>query len=67
MGQRRKGGTALDDDHERVRIAGKSLLIDLQVQELDDFMAAMRPEGIFLSLAVEPELQPDVLKRIAKW
>jgi hypothetical protein len=52
---------------KKIQNAGKSLVIDLQLTELEDFIAAMRPEGVLLCLAVEPESQPEVLKRITKW
>jgi hypothetical protein len=51
----------------KIRNAGKSLVIDLQLNELEPFISEMRPEGIFLCLDVEPELQPVVMKRVAKW
>jgi hypothetical protein len=30
-------------------------------------MEAMRPEGILLCLAADTALQPDILRRLAKW
>ncbi len=51
----------------RVREAGKSLVIDLQLEELEPFMEAMRPEGILLCVAADTVLQPDILRRLAKW
>lgn len=44
------------------------VIIDLQKHELDDFIAAIRPEGIFLWIATENEQEEkDLLKRIEKW
>lgn len=52
---------------KRMLDAGKSVLVDLEVSELDDFMAAFRPEGIMFSIAAEESIQEDVLQRVAKW
>jgi len=52
---------------KRLRAAGKSLVVDLQLDELDDFIAAMKPEGLLLCLAADEGLQPDILKRIERW
>jgi hypothetical protein len=49
------------------RAAGKSLVIDLQLDELEDFIAAMEPEGLLLCLAADEDIQPDIIKRVAKW
>ncbi len=44
------------------------LVIDLDKADLDDFMAAVEPEGIFLWLAVDDEEeQRDILKRVERW
>lgn len=53
---------------KRLQAAGKSLVVDLQVNELDDFMAQVSPEGILLCLATESEEQERaLLKRIERW
>lgn len=52
---------------KRIRAAGKSVLIDLQLAELEPFIAEMEPEGIYLCLAAPQEQQPDILKRLEKW
>jgi hypothetical protein len=52
---------------KRIQNSGKSLLIDLSLQELDHFMDEMRPEGIFICLDVEPNLQSEVIKRVSRW
>ena len=51
----------------RIRGAGKSLVIDLQLAELEPFMEAMRPEGILLCIAADSSLQPDILRRLERW
>ena len=44
------------------------IIIDLDKRELDDFMAAVDPEGIFLWIATENEEEEhDILKRVARW
>ena len=44
------------------------LIVDLHASELDDFMAAVRPEGIFLWVGANDEAeQRELLKRVTKW
>lgn len=44
------------------------VIVDLNKHELDDFMAAIRPEGIFLWIGTENEDEErDILKRVAAW
>jgi hypothetical protein len=44
------------------------VIVDLNKRELDDFMAAVEPEGIFLWVATEDEAEElELLKRVAKW
>ncbi len=46
----------------------KPVIIDLQKHELDDFMAALYPEGLFLWIATENEEQEkDLLQKIRRW
>jgi len=52
---------------KRLQAAGKSVMVDLQVGELEDFIAAMDPEGLLLCLAADEGLQPDIIKRVEKW
>ena len=53
---------------ERIQTAGKSVVVDLQPDELDQFMQALRPEGIFLCLpSASEEQERMLLKRIEKW
>ena len=51
----------------RLQAAGKSVMVDLQVAELEDFIGAMRPEGLLLCLAADESLQPAIIKRVEKW
>lgn len=44
------------------------VIVDLSKHELDDFMAVMEPEGLFLWIATESEEEElDLLDRISKW
>ena len=44
------------------------IIVDLHKSELDDFMQAVRPEGIFLWVAAENEEEErELLKRVEKW
>jgi hypothetical protein len=44
------------------------VIIDLDAADLDDFMAAVEPEGVFLWLAVDdPGEQCAILRRVERW
>ncbi|MEB2288277.1 MAG: hypothetical protein OZ934_09210 [Anaerolineae bacterium] len=44
------------------------VIVDLHQSELDDFMAAVEPEGIFLWIGTHSEEEElDLLKRVARW
>jgi hypothetical protein len=48
--------------------ARRPVIVDLNKHELDDFMAAVRPEGIFLWVASDDEEEERaLLKRVEKW
>jgi hypothetical protein len=52
---------------KRVQAAGKSLVIDLQVSELDSFMKEVKPEGILLCIDADTDTQNKIMKKVAKW
>ena len=52
---------------KRIQAAGKSVLVDLQLDELEDFIAAMKPEGVFLCLAADEDAHPEIIRRVEKW
>ena len=52
---------------KKIQAAGKSLLLDLQINELEDFISAVNPEGIMLCIAADEKDQPAIIKRIEKW
>jgi hypothetical protein len=44
------------------------VVVDLQLDELDPFMDAIRPEGVFICVSTESEEQEhDVLRELNKW
>ncbi len=51
----------------RIQAAGKSLVIDLQLSELEEFIGNMDPKGLLLCIAAEEPVQPAVIKRVEKW
>lgn len=51
----------------KIQAAGKGVVVDLQLDELEPFIAAMKPEGLYLCLAAAEKDQPEILKRLTKW
>lgn len=52
---------------KKIQAAGKGVIVDLQLHELEPFIAAMKPDGLYLCLAAEEKLQPAILKRLEQW
>ena len=52
---------------KKIQSAGKSLVVDLQVDELEDFIKVMDPKGLMLCIPADEAIQPDIIKRIEKW
>jgi hypothetical protein len=52
---------------KRIQAAGKGVVVDLQLGELEPFITATNPEGLYLCIAAEENIQPDILKRLEKW
>jgi len=52
---------------KKIQRAGKSVMIDLQLHELEPLIQEMKPEGVLLSLEADPQLQPEIIKRVARW
>jgi len=52
---------------EKIQQAGKSVIVDLQLDELDEFMSRVDPTGIMLWIPAEPEDQPAVLNKVHGW
>lgn len=52
---------------KKVQAAGKSLVIDLKVSELEEFMKEVRPEGILLCIDTDLSTQHKIIKKALKW
>ena len=52
---------------KKVQSAGKSLVIDLKVSELEPFMSEVDPRGILLCIDADLNTQNDILRRVKKW
>jgi hypothetical protein len=53
---------------KEIQARGKSVIVDLNKNEVDDFMQVMDPEGLFLWVATEGEEEELVLlEKIRKW
>lgn len=52
---------------KEIQNAGKSVVVDLELSELDEFIENMKPEGLLLCITAEQKIQPDIIKRIEKW
>lgn len=51
----------------RILSAGKSVHVNLKLNELDDFIEQMPREGVFLCLSTPQGAEQDVLRRIERW
>ena len=51
----------------RIQATGKGVVVDLQLSELEPFIAAVKPDGLYLCIAADERDQPDILKRLEKW
>lgn len=53
---------------QRIQAAGKSVVVDLELEELEPLLDALRPEGILLCLPSEDEEQEQaILQRLLRW
>lgn len=52
---------------KRVLSTGRSVMVDVPLAELDDFIARMPREGVFLCLGVDDADQEAVLRRVERW
>jgi hypothetical protein len=52
---------------KRIQAAGKGVIVDLQLEELEPFIAATEPEGLYLCLSAPESSQRDILKRLERW
>jgi hypothetical protein len=51
----------------KIQSAGKGVVVDLQLNELEPFIAAMKPDGLYLCIPAEEQDQPDILRRLENW
>lgn len=52
---------------KRIQAAGKSVVVDLALDELEEFIGGMEREGLFLCLAAEPDIQTEIIRRVERW
>lgn len=53
---------------KKIQSAGKGVVVDLKVSELDEFMDAVSPVGIYLCIASDDEEeQKEIIKSLLKW
>ena len=52
---------------KRILAAGRSILVDVPMEELDEFMAQMPREGVFLCLGVAEGQEVDIIHRVERW
>jgi hypothetical protein len=52
---------------KRILAAGKSVLVDVPLAELDEFMHRVPREGVFLCLGVAEGQEPEVIRRVLRW
>ena len=52
---------------QKIQQAGKSVIVDLELDEIEQFMATVDPTGIMLWVPAEPKHQPEVLEMVKKW
>jgi len=52
---------------QKIQEAGKSVIVDLELDELEPFMAAVDPTGIMFWIPAEPKDQPEVLDMVRRW
>ncbi|MGO8814544.1 MAG: hypothetical protein ACLQVG_07715 [Terriglobia bacterium] len=52
---------------KKIQAAGKGVLVDLELNELEPLIAAIKPDGLYLCIPAEERDQPDILKRLEKW
>lgn len=51
----------------KIQAAGKGVLVDLQLSELEPFIAGVAPDGLYLCIAADEEDQPRVIERLERW
>ena len=52
---------------QKIQQSGKSVIVDLQADELGEFMRQVDPRGIMLWVSAEPKDQSEILERVTRW
>lgn len=52
---------------KKIQAAGKSVVVDLQISELDPFMREVNPKGIMLCIDASPDIQPEIIRKVKTW
>ena len=52
---------------KKIQAAGESVIVDLQLNELDEFITSVDRKGIYLCIGAVTEIQRDIIKRVEKW
>jgi hypothetical protein len=47
---------------KKIQDAGKSVIVDLKMHELDEFIKKVDPTGVMLRIPAEPSEQRDILE-----
>ena len=51
----------------KVQAAGKGVLVDLQLSELEPLIAGLEPDGLYLCIPTDEKDQPDIIERLKRW
>jgi len=52
---------------QTIQQAGKSVIVDLELDEIAPFMAKVDPTGVMLWVPAEPKDQPEMLEMVNRW
>ncbi|WP_347839384.1 hypothetical protein [uncultured Draconibacterium sp.] len=52
---------------KKIQAAGKSVVVDLALSEIESFMAEVDPKGILLCINADLSVQEDIVKNVLKW
>ena len=52
---------------EKIQAAGKSVVVDLEPEEIDEFVKRVDPTGIMIWTPAEPRDQAEVIQRVKRW
>lgn len=52
---------------KKIQAAGRGVVVDLQLDELEPFIQAMEPDNLFICVPAEEKDQPEIIKRLERW